>query len=676
MLFSSCSDKKSAATGNDDTDKFESVITGSVVDKAGNPVSNVIITSQISGTSVSTDASGSFTLSDLSATTHQISVQKEDWVDTTISITLGLSERKVLPTPITLKYQYATLQGNVLKDGAFSAFSGVTIKDHNISVIADASGKYLVGRIPAGTYEVFAMNANEGFGVKTITFVADSVYSVDLTIDQFGGTVLGQVVDATGAKVNGAVVSLFGNPVDTTNTIGFFEINHIPANEEISIVVRKGTMNITLSGIKVYEYGEYNIGEVVLKQKGTVVDPNAPIDMGDVEYGFTQGAVDSIALVASYDLIDSSYDIVSYMWYYAGQTAVTLIPNIKLPTTLWPSVGVDTAWVVASLTKISSELIGDTLLYDTLNTVSDSGMVLINMTQANSIPQFTLQPSDTTLIVGETYTFTLQAADADNEPIEFRLTQGDERGVALNNKTVSFTATKVDSFVIAVSVSDSSGVSSPANWSVKVRELLSTDTLITRDTVATTILDTAVIIDTTVATSGSIVTTSVLEYRVDSLSITRTFVLNSAVINSDVVLEVLLDTTILSKVSDVLGRVEPPANITFTPGTLTAPSGVITVNLAGYPDTLIMAHLEIIGATIDAAALVTADENVRVLNNGSSCDILVFPGGTGFSGDMQLVTLTLSGLVAGTNVAAVELTGHTVDGKTVSVQNLPVLTVN
>lgn len=365
LLLFSCS-KKETPTGPENTDQFESSISGKIVDKAGNPLSGVAISSQKSGTSVLTDASGKFTLADLASGEHKIDIFKKDYADTSLTVTLNLLEKQVLPADFRLRYAYATIIGTVTRNGAPAMGAGVTVRNQSVSIIADNIGSFRLERVLPGTVEVVALLA--GFGLKEMNLVSDSVYSISIPVDKFGGTVTGTVVDATGNPiVNASVVAVKGVAEVTTNSKGEFTLENVPDGTNI-VVTGSGTesdKSTVLGDVSVSENG-FAVVDTVKLGKTSVVNPADSLALYPMKYSLATTASDYV-FTAVPMVLPKTYTVEKYLWYLTdslSSPAITTLPQLSQSNTLYKTAGTYTAWV--KVVAVKKTVVGDTLIVDSI----------------------------------------------------------------------------------------------------------------------------------------------------------------------------------------------------------------------------------------------------------------------------------------------------------------------
>ncbi len=675
LVTVACS-KKDSPTTDDSTDQYESEISGVVVTKAGSPLNGVNVTSQKSGTTVTSDESGKFNLADLGAGEHRLDFHKEGYEPSSLPVTLTLLEKKALTSSVQLDYKYVTITGTVTKNGSPARLPGVTVQDQNASVIADTAGKFILDEVVPGVLEIYSVLDDEGYGTTTITTVADTTYDISIDIDKFGGKIIGRVVDASGEVVPDAQVEITNFLVDTTNNYGVFEFNHLPSKIPHTLTITKGVLKQALSGLTVLEHGELDVGDLMLlaEKKDTTT---SPIKMINGEYAFTLGEQDSITLVAYYGLNKNAYVMNKYDWVYSvdgvKKSVETHFPNLTLPTSLWTTVGVDTVFVRATAirTDIITEGTVSQILSDT--TFSNLGIITVNRTAPNNPAQFTVVPVDTTLKVGDNYSVALTATDSDDDSLIYSLESGSANGVTFNGSTVYFAPIKADTFAISVSVTDGKlvngqGVKQYANWTISA---WMPDTVVVKDTLHAWAYDTvATEVKVALENKDTTVTTTTSEIGTDTFTAWDTTKVLGDVITIDTTTGVFTDTTVLSTVVDTLKYIAP-ATITLTPSEITAPTATITLSTVGMKETITSLYIELTGATVDAVTLVNADANIEKLTTDSSIMLLVMPGETGFVGAVDIATVSLAGLVAGTPVTVTQIVAKDENDRVIPLIDIP-----
>ena len=192
--------------------------TGTVTDSRGTPVPNAYVafvpladTIQAVRFQAITDASGKFTLSGLSAGQYLAEVEPGTALAlaTTINVSGDSARTLVVPDGQDVSGQVtATADGTPVPD-AVVRFLDPTTQVLIAETISDATGHYSVAGLPARSYDVLALA--DGFSVRQRAGVAvapGSPTTLDLGLAASSSTIGGTVLDASGAPVADATVSI------------------------------------------------------------------------------------------------------------------------------------------------------------------------------------------------------------------------------------------------------------------------------------------------------------------------------------------------------------------------------------------------------------------------------------------------------------------------------------
>jgi hypothetical protein len=253
-------------------------VTGTVRDGSQNPVANATV-SLNSGSifggnfTTTTDATGKYTIGnvfigafDVNASSSTLRLAGHasgnifgEGQQANIDITLGAS---------------ATVTGTVFHFDGVTPVSNAQVRlSGGLASVADANGVYTFNFVPLGSYTITATDPNNGDqGVGSVTLGAqDEVQNVNITLNG-QGTVLATVIDATGAPVVNALLTLNGQTsfggtfYGVTQPDGTFVFSQVPA----------GSFTITATD-SVSRAGTSATGVVVAGQSTTVTLQLQPV---------------------------------------------------------------------------------------------------------------------------------------------------------------------------------------------------------------------------------------------------------------------------------------------------------------------------------------------------------------------------------------------------------------
>ena len=351
VLLASCAKKNTASPLA--AKRATSVVKGTVVDKAGNKLSGVLVTVDADGSSGQTSVSGpdgNFTITAIEAGTYTVRFHFADYRDTaTGTITLGYNDTAYINTKKQMKmtYRYGVLKGTVTDSaGAPAPNSGVAIDQLGLTTQA-ITGNYTISRVEPGDYTIYASNSNLGCGstaTKIHVAAEDTAKNTGISLTEQGGGVSGTLLDASGKPMAGAVVTAMGGLLATTvDAKGNFFLGNIPSGGQFVLVILKSngdTARLAVAGIqgeKVLKLDSVRVGAVAAATNNmTVIAPAIMVDP-------TQ---DSIMLTASV-AVSAGTVVDHYDWDINGVSGVdtsTAVGYLKIPT---GAVGTRTVTVVA-----------------------------------------------------------------------------------------------------------------------------------------------------------------------------------------------------------------------------------------------------------------------------------------------------------------------------------------
>lgn len=238
-------------------------ITGSVTDaEGGSPIVGAMVSD---GTrTATTDASGEYTIADVPAGSYGVTASKEGYESSSLTVDVLSGSNAVVDFSLNELIVPGSITGSVTDAEDGSPILGATVTDGNRIATTDATGRYTISDVPAGSYEVTA--SKEGYesitSSVTVTSAATSEMNFSLNqkvpvtntmwIDSIGFVNNGKnlfievmVVTASGA-LSGAQVNLslecnnseVWNFSDTTNNAGLvrFKLGKAPIGNYLTTV--------------------------------------------------------------------------------------------------------------------------------------------------------------------------------------------------------------------------------------------------------------------------------------------------------------------------------------------------------------------------------------------------------------------------------------------------------
>jgi subtilisin family serine protease len=221
-------------------------ITGSVTDaKDGSPIVGATVSDGIR--TVLTDATGKYTINDVPAGSYQIVASKEGYQSSSLTVTVLAGATAVANLSLSQIMVPGSITGSVTdaKDG--SPIVGATVSDGARTALTDATGKYTINDVPAGSYQVVASKAGYQSSSVTVTVLSGPAAVADLSLSRIivTGSITGSVTDAKdGSPMVGATVS-DGTRAATTDAFGRYTIVDVPAGSYQVVASKAGYESLT-----------------------------------------------------------------------------------------------------------------------------------------------------------------------------------------------------------------------------------------------------------------------------------------------------------------------------------------------------------------------------------------------------------------------------------------------
>jgi uncharacterized membrane protein len=204
-------------------------ITGSVTDaEGGSPIAGATVSD---GTrTVTTDATGEYTIADVPAGTYQVTASKEGYQSSSTTVNVLSGSSAVADLALTAAMLPGSITGSVTDAENGSPIAGATVNDGTRTTTTDAAGEYTIADVPAGSHEVTASKEGYQSSSMTVNVLSGSsaVANLSLTEVVLPGSITGLVTDAEdGLPIAGATVS-DGTRTVTTDTSGEYTIADVP----------------------------------------------------------------------------------------------------------------------------------------------------------------------------------------------------------------------------------------------------------------------------------------------------------------------------------------------------------------------------------------------------------------------------------------------------------------
>ena len=306
FMFTTCTQDKNVLKA-DNLDALRGSISGKVLDKNNNALSGVLVTAYPGGSTTLSGNDGGFTLEELLAGKHVLAFRFADYIDTTTdSLPLSLHESKRLDAPVHMKYRYAWIRGTITCGISGMIDAGVQIENQVVSTRTLPTGSFLLPHVLPGRCKVFGAIHGVGYGVVEKDIPADDTTDMTIAITNTGGTVQGQVTDATNNPVVGATVSAMGNVIaDTTDLKGNYTLTEVPADGHMTLTISKGADTVLVGGVQVADSQSISLATVKMISAPAGILRIIPMSVQTIA-----GLTTSIAVSAA-----SASDTIKIAWY-------------------------------------------------------------------------------------------------------------------------------------------------------------------------------------------------------------------------------------------------------------------------------------------------------------------------------------------------------------------------
>lgn len=222
-------------------------VTGTVTVNGGTPVQGALVEVLDAANNVIaqtvTNASGQYTVSQLSPGTYQLRVTAANFQTGLLGFTVAAGQTST--QNVVLQPSPGTLSGTVTDaaNGAVLSGTSVTVVNQSgatvASVLTNAQGQYTVSNLAPGTYSVTF--GNSGYASQTIGAVIqpNATTTLNASLSRIVGAISGTVTDNQGGAISNATVNVFLNnsliASVNTNGNGTYTIpNLAPGNYTVS----------------------------------------------------------------------------------------------------------------------------------------------------------------------------------------------------------------------------------------------------------------------------------------------------------------------------------------------------------------------------------------------------------------------------------------------------------
>jgi hypothetical protein len=177
------------------------------------------------GLSTTTDATGSYTLSNVPAGAMTITGEATNF--STGTVTATVLEATVIAAPdLVLSSTVGAVAGTV-KDSASAAIAGASVGFGGGSTTTSATGFYALSNLPAGTIQLVVSAAGFTSQTQSVVIAGGTTTTANLTMAPATGSVTGKVTNVSSSvAISGAKVSWSGGST-TTSAAGVFTLTNL-----------------------------------------------------------------------------------------------------------------------------------------------------------------------------------------------------------------------------------------------------------------------------------------------------------------------------------------------------------------------------------------------------------------------------------------------------------------
>jgi thermitase len=309
-------------------------ITGSVADaKDGSAISGAQVSD--GGTTVLTNALGSYTIDNVPAGSYQVVASKEGYQSSSLTVTVLSGPTAIANLALSRIIVLGSITGSVTdaKDG--SAIVGATVSDGNGTALTDALGSYTIGNVPPGSYQVTTSKWGYYSSFQTVTVGSGSNAVANFSLSQIivSGSITGSVADAQGGSPIVGVIVSDGNGTATTDATGKYTIADVPSGNYQVTASKSGyqssSLTVTvLSGSTAV--ANFSLSQVIVPGSitGSVTDAKdgSPIVGAQVSDGTRTATTDATGKYVITDVPPGTYQVVaSKEGYETSFSAVSVL---------------------------------------------------------------------------------------------------------------------------------------------------------------------------------------------------------------------------------------------------------------------------------------------------------------------------------------------------------------
>jgi len=270
------------STDSDDGKIYTSTLKGNVIDKNGDGLNGVSVTSEPAGYSTTSNSNGSFSIPDVEAGTYILDYYLQDYIFAkSDTFTVGLADFVQLDD-LEMLYAFGIITGTVYdknKAPLFDASVEVKTASENVNTKTDINGTYTLKKVRHGS--ILLYSGVRDFGCDLLELTLEPEQSLDnadvhLSTDSCA-TITGllksktalqkRTADSSAVFAGVEVTALNGSLIDTTDEQGHFELSDFPPGVPIDITFHaQNKDSVILEVIQAAPNEVKDIGTIVIEE--------------------------------------------------------------------------------------------------------------------------------------------------------------------------------------------------------------------------------------------------------------------------------------------------------------------------------------------------------------------------------------------------------------------------
>ena len=206
-------------------------VAGTVTDAATSaPIQGVTVST--AGRSTTTNASGTYTLSDVPAGEAQVTFAASGYASETRQAVVTGGQATTLDVAMARPGDVA---GTVTNSQTGVAIAGATVGYPGGVTVTDAAGRYSIAGLPAGSHQLTFAATGYVSEDRTVTVTAGNTTALDVSLAPTATYVTGEVRDSVSSNVIvGATVSAGMGQTTTTDSQGRYRIDLLPGSYQVT----------------------------------------------------------------------------------------------------------------------------------------------------------------------------------------------------------------------------------------------------------------------------------------------------------------------------------------------------------------------------------------------------------------------------------------------------------